>query len=223
MKIIRTYRYITCNKKIIRTYRYITCNKRIIRTYRYITCNKKIIRTYRYITCNKKILFVKNMLAYCGYSPTSPFFLLLSELKHCDNPATNSNSDNARSRILASVRGSVGTGTKKISQVLGAFGLLDFTMSRPVLAWRAFLKLWTFYFLNFQFFFFGLRPTAETESMRLENSCEDVHCAVIKLWLNTVLILWFTFWVLYLVDHMGVIFYIPASLKLVIWISCRNM
>ena len=29
-------------------------------------------------------------------------------------------------------------GQRKISQVLGMFGLLDFTMLRPVLAWRAF-------------------------------------------------------------------------------------
>jgi hypothetical protein len=27
---------------------------------------------------------------------------------------------------------------RKISQVLGTFGLLDFTMLRPILAWRAF-------------------------------------------------------------------------------------
>jgi hypothetical protein len=40
-----------------------------------------------------------------------------------------------------------------MSQVLGAFGLLDFTMLRPVLAWRAFWNLWTTYFFNFQFFF----------------------------------------------------------------------
>jgi len=73
----------------------------------------KIIRTYLYITCNKKILFVKNIVAYCGYSPTSPFFPLLSEHKHCDNAATNSNSVKARSRMLASLRGSVGTGTKE--------------------------------------------------------------------------------------------------------------
>jgi len=74
----------------------------------------KIIRTYLYINCNKKILFVKkNILAYCGYSPTSPFFLLLSEHKHCDNAATNWNSENARSRMLASLRGSVGTGTEE--------------------------------------------------------------------------------------------------------------
>jgi hypothetical protein len=31
------------------------------------------------------------------------------------------------------LRGSVGTGTKEMSDVLGAFGLLDFTMLRPVL------------------------------------------------------------------------------------------
>jgi hypothetical protein len=73
----------------------------------------KIICTYLYITCNKKILIVKNILAYCGYSPTSPFFVLLSERKHCDNAATNSNSENARSRMVASLQGSVGTGTKE--------------------------------------------------------------------------------------------------------------
>jgi len=48
---------------------------------------------------------LKNILAYCGYSPTSPFFLLLSEHKHCDYAATNSNSENARSWIVASLRG----------------------------------------------------------------------------------------------------------------------
>ena len=73
----------------------------------------KIIRTYLCITYNKKILFIKNILAYCGYSPTSPFFLLLSEHKHCDNAATNSNSKNARSRMVASLRGSVGKETKE--------------------------------------------------------------------------------------------------------------
>jgi hypothetical protein len=74
----------------------------------------KITRTYRYINCNKEILFVKKYLsAHCGYSPTSPFFLLLSEHKHCDNAATDLNRENARSRMAASVRGSVGTGTKE--------------------------------------------------------------------------------------------------------------
>ena len=48
----------------------------------------------------------------------------------------------------------------KMSQVMGAFGLLDFTMLRPVLIWRAFLNLWNVYFLNF-LILFGLRPTAD--------------------------------------------------------------
>jgi hypothetical protein len=56
---------------------------------------------------------LKNILAYCGYSLTSPFFLLLSEHKHYDNAATNSNSDNARSRMVTSLRESVSTGTKE--------------------------------------------------------------------------------------------------------------
>jgi hypothetical protein len=56
---------------------------------------------------------LKNILAYCWYLPTYPFFLLLSEHKHCDNAATNSNSENARSRMVASLRASVGAGTKE--------------------------------------------------------------------------------------------------------------
>jgi len=45
---------------------------------------------------------LKNILAYCGYSPNSPFFLLFFEHKNCDNVATNLNSENARSRMVAS-------------------------------------------------------------------------------------------------------------------------
>ena len=44
-------------------------------------------------------------------------------------------------------------GQRKISQALGAFRLLDFTILRPVLAWRAFWNLWTVYFFNFPIFF----------------------------------------------------------------------
>jgi len=40
--------------------------------------------------------------------------------------------------MVASLWESVGTETKEGEQVLGAFGLLDFTMLRSVLAWRAF-------------------------------------------------------------------------------------
>jgi hypothetical protein len=69
----------------------------------------KIVRMYLHITCNKKILFIKKYFGPCGYSPTSPFFFLLSEHKQCDNVATNWNSENARSRM----GGSVGMGTKE--------------------------------------------------------------------------------------------------------------
>ena len=61
----------------------------------------------------RKFYLLKNILAYCGYSPTSPFFFLLSEHKHCDNAATNSNSENARCRMVASLRGRVCMGTKE--------------------------------------------------------------------------------------------------------------
>jgi len=93
----------------------------------------KIIRKYLNINYNKKNYLLKYILTYCGYSPTSPFFLLLSEYKHCDNAATNWNSENAKSRIV----GSLG-GQRKMSQVLGAFGLLDITVLRRVVTWRAF-------------------------------------------------------------------------------------
>jgi hypothetical protein len=39
-----------------------------------------------------------------------------------------------------------------MSQVLVAFGLMDFTVLGTVLAWRAFWNLWIIYFFNFQFF-----------------------------------------------------------------------
>jgi hypothetical protein len=47
------------------------------------------------------------------------------------------------SDVLASVRGQ-----RKMIQVLGAFGLLDFTMLRPILAWGEFWNLWAVYFFN---------------------------------------------------------------------------
>jgi hypothetical protein len=49
------------------------------------------------------------------------------------------------------LQGSGVWGQRKISQVQVAFGLLDFTMLRPVLAWRSFWNVWTDYFFNFQF------------------------------------------------------------------------
>ena len=56
---------------------------------------------------------LKSVLSCCGYSSTSsPFFMLLSEQRHCDNAATDWNSENARSRMVSILRGSVGTGAK---------------------------------------------------------------------------------------------------------------
>jgi hypothetical protein len=51
-----------------------------------------------------------------------------------------------------------------MSQVLGALWLLDFTILRPVLAWRAFRNLWTLCFFNFLIFFWP-QWTADTESV----------------------------------------------------------
>jgi hypothetical protein len=44
-------------------------------------------------------------------------------------------------------------GQRKMSKVLGVFGLLDFTMLRPGLAWRSFETYEMFISLVFQFFF----------------------------------------------------------------------
>jgi hypothetical protein len=63
------------------------------------------------------------------------------------------------SDVLAWVRGQ-----RKMSQLLGAFGLLDFTMLRSVLVWRAYWNLWTVYLFNFQLFF-GPQYTADTVSV----------------------------------------------------------
>jgi hypothetical protein len=56
-----------------------------------------------------------------------------------------------------------------MSQILGAFGLLDFTMLQPVLDWRV-LKLINRIFLKFSIFFSGrgkprITETADTESV----------------------------------------------------------
>jgi hypothetical protein len=49
--------------------------------------------------------------------------------------------------------GSARTERRKMSQVLGTFGLLDFTLLQYVLAWRAFWIVWTIYFFNFPIYF----------------------------------------------------------------------
>ena len=77
------------------------------------------------------------------YSPTSPSFLLVSENKHCDNLATNSNSENARSRMAASLRGSVGTGTKEDESSTGRVWAAGFHHVTARSAWRAVFNLGT--------------------------------------------------------------------------------
>jgi hypothetical protein len=51
-----------------------------------------------------------------------------------------------------------------MSQVWGAFGLLDFTVLWHILAWRAFWYLRTVYFFNFQIFFSGYGKPQITEN-----------------------------------------------------------
>jgi len=80
----------------------------------------------------------KNILAYCGHSLTSLFFWLLSEHKHCDSAATNSNSKNAEAEWWQVCREAWVLGQRKMSQVLGVFGPLDFTILWPVLTWHTF-------------------------------------------------------------------------------------
>ena len=71
----------------------------------------KILRTYLYITCNKKILFVTKYLSLLWVF-TDFSILLVAEHKHCNNAATNWNSENARSRMVASLLGKRGYGDR---------------------------------------------------------------------------------------------------------------
>ena len=70
-------------------------------------------------------------------------------------------------------------GQREMSQVLGAFGLLDFTMLRPVLAWRTFFNLWTVYFFNFPIFF-RAAPTAGTAVHLYSVACPSVTLSIMN-------------------------------------------
>jgi hypothetical protein len=116
----------------------------------------QIIRTYLYITCNKKILFVKKYFSlFWVFTDFSILLFLLSEHKRCDNAATNWNSENARSRLMASLRGSVDTGTKGDESSTGRVWVAGF---HHVTA--RFETYKTFISLIFQIFF-GPRPAAD--------------------------------------------------------------
>jgi len=64
--------------------------------------------------------------------------LLLSENEHCDNAATNSNSESAKSRMVASLRGSMGTGTKEKESSTGQIRAASFHHVMARFVWRAF-------------------------------------------------------------------------------------
>jgi len=84
---------------------------------------------------------LKNILAYCGYSPNSPFFFLLSEHTHSHNAVTNSNNENARSRMVASLRGSMCTGTKEDGSSTGRVWAAGFHRVTARSGLAAFLNL----------------------------------------------------------------------------------
>jgi len=127
---------------------------------------KSYVRTCT-LTVTSKLYLLKIILAYCGYSPTSPFFLLLSEHKHCDNAATNWNSENARSRMAARLWGSVGTGTKGDGSSTGHIWAAGFHHVTAHSRLARVLKLTNRLFLWFSYLFFGPWPTADTESVAM--------------------------------------------------------
>ena len=72
-------------------------------------------------------------------------------------------------------------GQRRMSQVLDAFGLMDFTMLRSVLNWRAFCKLWTVYFFKFPNFF-----SARGEPRIRASGC--IHCILSLISISTKII-----------------------------------
>ena len=120
----------------------------------------KIICTYLYTTSQpaiRKLYLLKNTLAYCGYSLIFPLFLLLPEHKHCDKAATNSNSENARSRMVASLQGSVGIGTKEHESSTGHIWATGFHHVKALSCLARVLKLMNHLFLQFSKFVFRPR------------------------------------------------------------------
>jgi len=80
----------------------------------------KIVRMYPYIISNKKFSFVKIYLSLLWlFTDFSIVLFLLPEHKHCHNAATNCNNENARSRMVASLQGIVGTGTTESESSTG--------------------------------------------------------------------------------------------------------
>ena len=109
--------------------------------------------TYLYVICNKQILFAKKYLSLLWLFIDFPFLLFC--FLNINTAITLQLTRTARTLEAEwwQVWGEAWVrGQRKMNQVLGAFGLLDFTMLLPVLPWRAFLNLWTIYFFNVPFF-----------------------------------------------------------------------
>jgi hypothetical protein len=117
---------------------------------------------------------LKNILAYCGYSPTSPFFFLLSEHKHCHNAATNSNNEKARDRMVASLRGSVGTGTKEDVSSTGSVWAAGFHHVTARFRFALFIPYEPFISLIFQIFL-GRGQLRVTENADTESADTALH------------------------------------------------
>jgi hypothetical protein len=124
----------------------------------------KIMCTFLSITHNIKCHLLENISAYCEYSPTTPFFLLFSEHKYWDNAATNSNSENARSRMVACLQGSVVTVTKEDELSTGHVWAAGFHHVTAISRLAHVLKLINRLFLKFSNFFFWPRQTANSQS-----------------------------------------------------------
>jgi hypothetical protein len=99
----------------------------------------KIIRTYLYMTCNKKILCVKKYFSILLIF--TDFSILLFCFLNINTAITWQLIRTARTLEAEwwQVWGEHWVwGQRKINQVLGAFGLLVFTILQPVLVWRVF-------------------------------------------------------------------------------------
>jgi len=84
---------------------------------------------------------LKNILAYCGYSLTSPFFFLLSVSNTVITWQLIGTARMLGAAWWQVCREAWVQGQREMSEVLGALGLLDFTVLWPVLAWHALLNL----------------------------------------------------------------------------------
>jgi len=115
----------------------------------------KIICMYLYTTCNKNILFVKKYLSLLWVFTDFSIIFVAFRTQHCDKAATNSKSENARSRMVASLQGSVDTGTKGHESSTGHISAAGFHHVKALSQLARALKLMNHLFLQFSKFFSG--------------------------------------------------------------------